>query len=326
MLALTFLLLTLNPLVARALPSEGKAKCKTVTVTSTVLPDPTTVIVPAETFSSAPAAPPAPTDSPVESDTRIVQTPTVRLPTSSSVFFGNGTGAIASSYPASSLLSSGPTGVVAPPLSSSSETAAASSSSSSAIVSEKPTADSPTTKGAAPTTANEKPPSSAAASSSTQKEELSTTATTASATSAARSMNELLSDATKVADSPAATSMCGDADRKILPGYPWTVSNAMYNAGQMVGQQCTNYEDLVETADGTQHVRYRSVTDIERVGDTEDLCKGYSNVGIGKNLRKQFRDVKAIPASFQWDRTNTTEFKGKSSSRVIITAHPLPTS
>ncbi|KAK7757664.1 hypothetical protein SLS62_000041 [Diatrype stigma] len=310
MLTLTFLLLALNPLVAHGLPSEGEARCKTVTVTSTVQLDPTTVIVPAETSSFAPVAPPAPTDSPVESDTRVLQTPTVRLTTSSSVFFGNGTGAIPS-YPASSLLSSGATGVASLP-SPSSKTAAAASSSTT--VAERPTVESTSTKAAAPTTVIEKSPSSAVASSSdTQQEEPSTTATataTAAATAASSSLNDLLSDATKVADSPAATSMCGDADRKILPGYPWTVSNAMYNAGQMVGQQCTNYEDLVATADGTQHVRYRSVTDIERVGDTEDLCKGYSNVGIGKNLKKQFRDVKAIPASFQWDRTNTTEFKG----------------
>ena len=120
-----------------------------------------------------------------------------------------------------------------------------------------------------------------------------------------------LADATEVADSPASTEMCGNRDRKIMPGKPWTVSNAMYNAGSMEGRQCTNYETLLETADGVQHVKYRSVTDIRRVDDTEDVCKGYSNVGIGTNLRKRFRDVSSIPAYFQWDRQNTSGFKGK---------------
>ncbi|RYP77857.1 hypothetical protein DL771_000954 [Monosporascus sp. 5C6A] len=117
-------------------------------------------------------------------------------------------------------------------------------------------------------------------------------------------------DATAVADGPAPTNLCGNSDRKIMPGYPWTVSNAMYNADLMVGRQCTNYESVLETADGTQQVRYKSVTDIQRLEDTEDDCKGYSNVGIGKNLRKRFRDVTSIPAYFQWERKNSGEFKG----------------
>ncbi|EMR68704.1 putative family 12 glycoside hydrolase protein [Eutypa lata UCREL1] len=86
----------------------------------------------------------------------------------------------------------------------------------------------------------------------------------------------------------------------------------------MSGQQCTNYEEVVETSGGTQQmVRYESVTDIEQVDDTEDVCKGYSNVGIGENLRKPFRDVKAIPAYFQWERTISTAFKGANVFDII---------
>ncbi len=140
-----------------------------------------------------------------------------------------------------------------------------------------------------------------------KEEEPSATATaTATAGDAAA-----YADATELADGPAATQMCGDSDRKIMPGYPWTVSNAMYNAGRMEGRQCTNYEAILAAADGTRLVRYTSVSGVRRVDDTEDVCKGYSNVGIGKNLRKRFADVKAIPAYFQWERTNTTEFKGE---------------
>ncbi|RYP45130.1 hypothetical protein DL768_008488 [Monosporascus sp. mg162] len=117
-------------------------------------------------------------------------------------------------------------------------------------------------------------------------------------------------DATAVADGPAATHLCGISDRKIMPGYPWTVSNAMYNADLMVGRQCTNYESVLEAPDGTQQVRYTSVTDIQHLEDTEDDCKGYSNVGIGKNLGEQFRDITSIPAYFQWERKSSGEFKG----------------
>lgn len=98
----------------------------------------------------------------------------------------------------------------------------------------------------------------------------------------------------------------------------------MYNAGQMSGQQCTNYEEVVETSGGTQQmVRYESVTDIEQVDATEDVCKGYSNVGIGENLRKPFRDVKAIPAYFQWERTISTAFKGM--LFAYLPTYPIPT-
>ncbi|RYP63993.1 hypothetical protein DL770_009270 [Monosporascus sp. CRB-9-2] len=117
-------------------------------------------------------------------------------------------------------------------------------------------------------------------------------------------------DATAVADAPAGTRLCGNSDRKIMPGYPWTVSNAMFNADLMVGRQCTNYESVLEAPDGTQQVRYTSVTDIQRLEDTEDDCKGYSNIGIGKNLGERFRDITSIPAYFQWERRNSGEFKG----------------
>ncbi|KAI0509112.1 glycoside hydrolase family 12 protein [Xylaria bambusicola] len=116
--------------------------------------------------------------------------------------------------------------------------------------------------------------------------------------------------ATPVAYKVKATEQCGNDDRLILPGQPWTVANSMYNADQMVGKQCTNFDSILETADGIKEVKWTSITDIKKVEDTADVCKGYTNVGIGKNLNKKLKDIKSIPAYFQWDRTNTTDFRG----------------
>ncbi|KAI0422820.1 glycoside hydrolase family 12 protein [Xylaria grammica] len=116
--------------------------------------------------------------------------------------------------------------------------------------------------------------------------------------------------ATPVAFKVKATEQCGNNDRLSLPGMPWTVANSMYNADQMVGQQCTNFDGILETADGTKEVKWTSVTDVKLVDDTKDVCKGYTNIGVGVNLNKKLKDIKSIPAYYQWDRTNTTEFKG----------------
>ncbi|KAI0402863.1 glycoside hydrolase family 12 protein [Xylaria palmicola] len=117
-------------------------------------------------------------------------------------------------------------------------------------------------------------------------------------------------EATQIAFKVPATEQCGNEDRLVLPGMPWTVANSMYNADQMVGRQCTNFEGILKTTDGTKEVRWTSVTDVERVDETKDVCKGYTNIGIGKNLNKKLKDIKSIPAYYKWDRTNTTEFRG----------------
>lgn len=117
--------------------------------------------------------------------------------------------------------------------------------------------------------------------------------------------------ATEIPFKVAPTKQCGNNDRLILPGMPWTVANSMYNADQMVGKQCTNFDGILETANGTKVVKWTSVTDVELVDKTKDLCKGYTNIGIGVNLKKKLKDIKSIPAYYKWDRTNTTEFRGK---------------
>jgi hypothetical protein len=99
---------------------------------------------------------------------------------------------------------------------------------------------------------------------------------------------------------------------------PWTVANSMYNADQMVGQQCTNFDGIRQAADGTKAVQWTSITDVELVDETKDLCKGYTNIGIGPNLNKKLSDITSIPAYFKWDRTNSTEFKGKLSYKYVF--------
>ncbi|KAI0533682.1 glycoside hydrolase family 12 protein [Xylaria digitata] len=116
--------------------------------------------------------------------------------------------------------------------------------------------------------------------------------------------------ATQIAYKVAATKQCGNDDRLILPGMPWTVANSMYNADQMVGKQCTNFDGILKAADGTKELKWTSVTDVELVDETKDVCKGYTNIGVGVNLNKKLKDIKSIPAYYKWDRTNTTEFRG----------------
>ncbi|KAI1424472.1 glycoside hydrolase family 12 protein [Xylaria sp. FL1777] len=125
-------------------------------------------------------------------------------------------------------------------------------------------------------------------------------------------------EATQVAYKVGATKQCGNDDRLILPGLPWTVANSMYNADQMVGTQCTNFDSVLQAADGTKEVKWTSVTNVELVDDTKDVCKGYTNVGIGVNLNKQLKDIKSIPAYYKWDRTNTTEFRGSNLFDFIV--------
>ncbi|RYC65811.1 hypothetical protein CHU98_g360 [Xylaria longipes] len=124
--------------------------------------------------------------------------------------------------------------------------------------------------------------------------------------------------ATQISYKVPATEQCGNNDRLILPGMPWTVANSMYNANQMVGKQCTNFNGILQTTNGIKEVKWTSVTDVERVDNTKDVCKGYTNVGVGVNLNKKLKDIKSIPAYYKWDRTNTTEFRGSNLFDFIV--------
>ncbi|TVY16359.1 Xyloglucan-specific endo-beta-1,4-glucanase A [Lachnellula arida] len=110
--------------------------------------------------------------------------------------------------------------------------------------------------------------------------------------------------------SQAASDHCGDTDYVVLTDTPWIVYNMLYNADQMVGTQCTNYQTAGTLASGVQEVVWNSVTNIEYVESTNNVPKGYSFVGLTENLENTISSISAIPASYTWTRTNTTAFKG----------------
>ncbi|CAI7618535.1 unnamed protein product [Penicillium bialowiezense] len=107
----------------------------------------------------------------------------------------------------------------------------------------------------------------------------------------------------------ASTNLCGDYDNLILSNTPWIVYNMLYNAAQIVGTQCTNYEGTT-SVNGTNEVLWSSVTDIDYVESTNNVPKGYSFVGLTQNLETKLSAIDSIPATYSWTRTNTTDFKG----------------
>jgi hypothetical protein len=75
-----------------------------------------------------------------------------------------------------------------------------------------------------------------------------------------------INDVFSRAQSP--TDLCGDYDYIILENSPWIVYNMLYNAAQMVGTQCTNYDGITTSDSGTKEVLWSSVTDIDYVEST----------------------------------------------------------
>lgn len=64
------------------------------------------------------------------------------------------------------------------------------------------------------------------------------------------------------------TDLCGDYANLILPNTPWIVYNMLYNAAQIVGTQCTNYDEVTTNDNGTKEVIWSSVTNIDYVEST----------------------------------------------------------
>ncbi|KAI0975259.1 glycoside hydrolase family 12 protein [Xylaria arbuscula] len=153
---------------------------------------------------------------------------------------------------------------------------------------------------------------------STKASSTETPTPTSSASAATQVVDGAYAKATPVSYKVGATKQCGNDDRLILPGMPWTVANSMYNADQMVGTQCTNFDSILQATDGTKEVKWTSITNVELVDDTKDVCKGYTNVGIGVNLNNQLKDIKSIPAYYKWERTNTTTFRGSNLFDFIV--------
>ncbi|CAH0027054.1 unnamed protein product [Clonostachys rhizophaga] len=116
--------------------------------------------------------------------------------------------------------------------------------------------------------------------------------------------------ATEVDVKVPATEQCGIDDRLHFTDMPWSLSNNMYNSESMVGTQCTNFVRALGASDGTNLVEWTSTTDVQKIEDTADVCKGYSNFGDGPDDKARLRDIKSIPAYFKWSRSVEGDFKG----------------
>ncbi|KAH8892713.1 concanavalin A-like lectin/glucanase, partial [Thozetella sp. PMI_491] len=99
------------------------------------------------------------------------------------------------------------------------------------------------------------------------------------------------------------TTQCGTDDRVNLPGTGMSVANSMYGAALMSGTQCTNYDTINQAG-----IVWTSVTNVDKTNVND--AKGYSNIGLGKNVKNRLSSISSIPVYYKWERTNTTEFRG----------------
>ncbi|KAL8680277.1 MAG: hypothetical protein Q9186_003515 [Xanthomendoza sp. 1 TL-2023] len=104
--------------------------------------------------------------------------------------------------------------------------------------------------------------------------------------------------------------MCGNDDRVILEGTPWLVANSLYGAAAMVGSACTYFDKVESPAGGIPRVVWRSTTAIQNIKSTDNICKGYANVGLISNLQTPISSISSVPATYDWTRTSSTVFKG----------------
>ncbi|KAI4262333.1 MAG: hypothetical protein L6R42_002489 [Xanthoria sp. 1 TBL-2021] len=119
------------------------------------------------------------------------------------------------------------------------------------------------------------------------------------------------SQSNAITNTQPSTKLCGNDDRIILEGAPWLVANSLHGAAAMVGLACTYYERIDTSAGGNSRVVWRSTTAIEDVEDTNNICKGYANVGLISNLENTVSSISSIPATYDWTRTSSSAFKGR---------------
>ncbi|KXL48697.1 glycoside hydrolase family 12 protein [Acidomyces richmondensis BFW] len=111
--------------------------------------------------------------------------------------------------------------------------------------------------------------------------------------------------------STAAKNLCGTPDDyEIIKGTPWIVYNMMYNYQDMKGSCCTGFSGLVMGTDDKQKCRWNSTWNIEDIGSTSNIPKGYSFVGLTQNLENKLDDIASIPTTYHWVRRNDTAYKG----------------
>ncbi|KAI9721632.1 MAG: hypothetical protein M1828_005123 [Chrysothrix sp. TS-e1954] len=101
--------------------------------------------------------------------------------------------------------------------------------------------------------------------------------------------------------------MCGNDQNIILPGTPYLVANDMYGASSFASgdSACTSFDSLQGSS-----VVWSAQTSIQNVEATDEICKGYANVGFTSNLNTPISSISSIPARYTWSRTTTTPFRG----------------
>ncbi|KAL6721376.1 hypothetical protein ACLMJK_000479 [Lecanora helva] len=113
-----------------------------------------------------------------------------------------------------------------------------------------------------------------------------------------------------VPNSQPSQNMCGNDQKVILTGTPWLVANSMYGAGSMQGTSCTYYDHIEAGAGGNQAVVWSNSVNIQNVQGTDNICKGYANVGIVGGLENSISSISSVPANYQWTRSSQGPFKG----------------
>ncbi|KAL8795393.1 MAG: hypothetical protein Q9195_002134 [Heterodermia aff. obscurata] len=113
-----------------------------------------------------------------------------------------------------------------------------------------------------------------------------------------------------LANTPASANLCGNDQHIIIDGTPWLVANSMYGAAQMVGSVCTQFDRVETPAGGNPRIVWGSKTAIEYVESTNNVAKGYTNIGLIQNLQTTISSIASVPATYDWTRTETSPFKG----------------
>lgn len=90
-----------------------------------------------------------------------------------------------------------------------------------------------------------------------------------------------------------------------------------YNYEQIDGSCCTGFTGLSTSTSGQQTIEWNSTWKIAK-DDNADLVKGYSFVGLTQNLENKIQDIGSIPATYTWDRTNSTAYKGESYAQAFL--------
>lgn len=112
--------------------------------------------------------------------------------------------------------------------------------------------------------------------------------------------------------------MCTDNQETLLTQWGLVVSNFRVQESVAEGTVCTTYNGMVTLPDGQVAVNFTADANLVFDEATINDNKYYSNVGLVQNMGSQLSSISSIPASYSWSRTNTTNFRGKSTRPQTI--------